>query len=141
MDGRILTVIIVSCTTCVLLAGMYIGVDSCESDTQKTIDTLRWNLTVPYDHTADSDTKYISNELAESVGIPEFYLNASEVYNLAEKDEYNQPMFWVQNYNEKIVWILLPNSSGHLRAYVEDIGNLSTTYRIIDEFNSNETWK
>lgn len=72
---------------------------------------------------------------------PIYYKSADEVIELSERDEYNQSMFWIENYDEKIVWILLKGGTGHLKVCVDDIDTLKTPYIKIYDFASNETWK
>jgi len=62
-----------------------------------------------------------------TIGEPQYYLNSTQVHQVAEKDIYGNPIFWIDETEYKKIWILLPNSTGHMMAYVEDIDNLIET--------------
>lgn len=70
---------------------------------------------------------YVLDPYWWNVSEPQYYLNSTQVHEIAEEDIHGNPIFWIDDIEDKKIWILLPNSTGHMMAYVEDIDNLIET--------------
>ena len=127
------TIVIASWVSIILLAIISgIAIQPHLIDDEFTVVIDDFGNTATFKYQTQIEPKH---DLTETI----YYKTSDEIIQISEKDEYNMPMFWIQNLEENLVWVLLPNGSGHLVAYVEDIENLKTDYIRIHDYNINNS--